>query len=114
MPFYTLNGFVFTLLGIYDWSTIDPEAAGESAATAGRFFDCGLASVLYTLPYYDVNGMSAYDLGHVLAERPANVQAEYHAIHIQLLNALYSIEPLPGLAEWRDAWMADVAPSPVP
>jgi hypothetical protein len=110
-PFYTLNGFLFTLLGVYDWSTLGSESAGSPAAgLAGSLFECGLATAIYTLPYYDVDGFSAYDLGHVLTDGPANVQAEYHAIHIELLHALNSIRPMPELQRWLDEWARDVSP----
>lgn len=109
-PHYTLNGFVFTLLGLYDWSTIDRAPGDTTSGIAARLFDCGLATALYTLPYYDVGGFSAYDLGHILTEGPPNVQPEYHAIHLDLLGALYEISGEPGLLQWLTEWSRAVDP----
>jgi hypothetical protein len=101
---FTLNGFLFTLLGLYDWAALEPKAADGMFAVARHYFECGLATAVYALPYYDLGGFSAYDLGHVLDGGPPNIQVEYHAIHITLLHALNSIHPLPELAAFEAKW----------
>lgn len=65
---------------------------------------------LYTLPYYDSGRFSAYDLGHILTAGPPNVQPEYHAIHLDLLGALYEISGEPGLLQWLTEWSRAVDP----
>lgn len=107
-PYYTLNGFVFTLLGLYDWSTLDDAQTGGTASFAGELFDCGLASLAALLPYYDANGFSIYDLGHVIAGAPPNIQADYHPIHVHLLHAIESIRHNAVVADYLARWIADV------
>jgi len=104
-PQYTLNGFLFDLVGLYDWSGVSDSS---HAQLASDLFECGLASAIYLLPYHDIGGISAYDLGHIVEGGEPNIQLTYHAIHIQLLNALNSVAPRPELAYWRDRWMAQV------
>lgn len=108
-PYYTLNGFMYTLLGLYDWSVVDASDAQGSGELAGEWSECGLASLVYILPYYDVGGFSAYDLGHIVAGVRPNLQADYHAIHIYLLYALQSIAPNLGIQEYLQRWSADVS-----
>lgn len=107
-PYYTLNGFVFTLLGLHDWSTLTDDETGGGAHLAGELFDCGMASLELLLPYYDANGFSIYDLGHVLANARPNIQADYHPIHIHLLHALESIRPNAVVADYLARWITDV------
>ncbi len=108
-PYYTLNGFMFTMLGLYDWEQLDP-AAGTTAATAREWFDRSLVTLLYTLPYYDAGGFSTYDLGHVIAGASPNLQPEYHLIHVYLLHALHSITGVDRLKCFERLWHAYVEP----
>jgi len=104
-PQYTLNGFLFDLVGLYDWSGVNDS---DDARLARDLFDCGIASTIYLLPYHEIGGISAYDLGHIIEGGAPNVPPRYHAIHIRLLNALNSVAPHPELAFWRDKWMSQV------
>lgn len=104
-PYYTLNGFMFVLLGLYDWS----EMPGSSEASPAReLFDCGMETLHHLLPYYDVGGYTAYDLGHVMEDVRPNVQAEYHAIHIYLIHALNAVVDAPVLRDAEAAWRSQV------
>lgn len=101
-PFYTLNGFTFTLLGLYDWS----QSPAPGAAHAGMALHCGTRTLERILPYYDAGGLSTYDLGHLAGAQWPNIQAEYHAIHIYTAYALNSVLPSEVLrnqvARWRE------------
>ena len=99
---YTLNGYMFSLLGLYDWSQVDP----SSRATAD--FRDGLASLRLVLPLYDLRGFSAYDLGYITHGVTPHVGINYHMIHIYLLHALDSVAPDPVLAHWEQVWADDV------
>ncbi len=83
---YTLNGFMFVLLGLHDWQAIE-----GSSSTAGEAWAEGVETLKVVLPYHDSGGFSAYDLGHLTMGGEPSLQAEYHAIHIYLLHALVSI-----------------------
>ncbi len=102
--YLTLNGFMFTMLGLYDWWQLEPAATAGAPAVARDAFESAMATLVYTLPYFDINGMSAYDLGHVIAGRAPNLQAQYHLLHIALLHALNSVAPHPDLAAFEAIW----------
>ncbi|MGI8927127.1 MAG: D-glucuronyl C5-epimerase family protein, partial [Tepidiformaceae bacterium] len=105
--YYTLNGFMYTMLGLYDWWQLPREGAGPPE-TARVTFHRAVQTLLYTLPYYDVGGFSAYDLGHIIAGVRPNLQAEYHNIHIYLLHALHSITGEQRLQCFEELWYSYV------
>lgn len=102
---YTLNGYMFTLLGLYDWSQI------AESEDADALFKRGIRTLQHILPYYDLGYLSAYDLSYIThpampyqEAREPHMAARYHAIHIDLLNALYSITGNSRLKEYADRW----------
>jgi len=101
-PFsYTLNGYQFTLIGLYDWSRMEVPSATR-AATA---FDEGVASLRGMLPYYDLGGFTAYDLGHLTHPgREPHIAARYHAVHIYLLHALHDITGADEFGRYERLW----------
>ncbi|ABF42517.1 hypothetical protein Acid345_3516 [Candidatus Koribacter versatilis Ellin345] len=83
---YTLNGFMFTLVGLYDLSAFD--------ATALSMYNAGLKTLDAELPYHEMGGISAYHLGHITnAPRGPHVAWSYHLVHLQLLGALKYLNP---------------------
>jgi hypothetical protein len=104
---FTLNGFGFALLGLYDWWHASPPDDAFTAL-AHTAFECGMATLDYVLPFYDVGGFSAYDLGHIVPGGTPNLQMDYHAIHISLLHALNSVSPDAQLQLFEARWRADV------
>jgi heparosan-N-sulfate-glucuronate 5-epimerase len=83
---YTLNGYMFAILGIYDWSVVSGNKNAEN------YFVKSIETLKVILPYYDIGGFSAYDLGHITYEnKQPHIAARYHAVHLYLLNAIYSI-----------------------
>ena len=99
---YTLNGYMFALLGLYDWSRADPSSRASSD------FAAGLESLKTVLPLYDLKGFSAYDLGYINYRVRPHTNAIYHMIHIYELHALNSVAPDPVLKHWEQIWAADV------
>lgn len=98
VPSYTLNGFMFALLGLYDLSLVPN-------AEAARLFQRGEMTLRTILPFYDLADLSAYDLGHLThPQRKINKSLSYHLVHIVLLNALNSVTHDPVLAWYRDRW----------
>lgn len=89
---YTLNGYIFTLFGIYDWATIDKDYPELKIGNKpSKYFYEGIESLKLILPLYDIDGMSSYDLGHITYKNDGHVLSNYHSIHIVLLSNLYSI-----------------------
>jgi D-glucuronyl C5-epimerase C-terminus. len=109
---YTLNGYVFTLLGLYDWC----HAADSDAAC--RHFSQGVQTLEKLLPYYDLGNFSTYDLSYITHRRPdfieplhAHVDVGYHRLHIQLLFALHSAAESPVFKATAERWLSYVEPS---
>ncbi|MDH4992791.1 D-glucuronyl C5-epimerase family protein [Aquamicrobium lusatiense] len=105
---YTLNGFMFVIQGVYDWSVLaDPESGGE----AKNLFDKFLETLVILLPYYDLGTFSSYDLSYITLpilpdglRRKPHIHAAYHAVHIEQLWALYFLTKRPVLKETADRW----------
>lgn len=107
---YTLNGYMFTLLGIYDWANV------TKSEDAKILFEKGFDTLLTILPFYDMGNFSAYDLSFIthrgqpvyLDTRTPHVAARYHKVHIQLLNALRHITKNDTIAQFEAKWRAQV------
>jgi len=106
-PGFTLNGFMFAMLGVYDWAQVDANLAKRNAASF--YFSEYVQTLDHILPYYDLGGFSAYDLGHITYHREPLLYAYYHAIHIYELHALYSITNDPVLKKYEMLWRSDVS-----
>jgi hypothetical protein len=99
-----LNGFLYALLGLYDWGMV----TGDRTALA-TFLE-GAKTASNILHYYDIGGFSAYDLRQVIQGQTPATPLAYHSRHIALTNALYSITADPVFRQWRDTWENDVNP----
>jgi hypothetical protein len=110
-PPYTLNGYMFALLGLYDWSHLP--GGGASSERAGELFWEGVEVLEQLLPYFDVGGFTTYDL-HDLTHPAASplLSPGYHAVHVYLLHALQSITRRQAIAHYRGLWSAYVVPDP--
>jgi hypothetical protein len=95
---YTLNGYMFTLLGLYDWKQMDQRA--------GEFFDRGIVSLERMLPYYDFGEWSSYDLAFFTEGNPdkLTVSTFYHLVHVQQLETLHALTGSSVLQQTRDKW----------
>lgn len=88
---YTLNGHMYTLIGIYDWSNLN-SVGKEIQDSAKCYFKQGLETLKYILPYYDIGGFVAYDLGYLTKEGiEPTINLSYYGCHITLLDAMYYI-----------------------
>jgi len=102
---FTLNGYMFTLLGLYDWAT-------EAQSTeAKNLFKDGIETLEKILPYYDLGTFSAYDLSYIthsrlpyLQPRAPHIAPRYHAIHIAQLRALSSVTGNNLLSQRAEKW----------
>ena len=86
---FTLNGYMFTLLGVLDWAN----TVSSSKNKASSAFQNGMISLAKILPYYDIGGFSAYDLSHLTLGGSPYVVGPYLGIHVYLLHALNSVAP---------------------
>ncbi len=99
---YTLNGYMFAVLGLYDWSHVDPKAR--------VIFDQSIISLKKLLPYFDIERFSAYDLSYITNPLPKGPHfgLAYHGVHIAQLKALYSVTGETMLSEYADMWLGYV------
>ncbi|GGO32745.1 D-glucuronyl C5-epimerase family protein [Deinococcus humi] len=106
---HVFNGGVFALLGLYDWSKVDKTRAGLEAS---RLFQCGAYSLESALPYFELGGYSAYDLGHlvdgIVAPRIQLIQYPYQTVHIYQLLAMYSITNKQTYLDWANRFSHDL------
>jgi len=101
---HTLNGFMFTLLGLYDWESMPT----STAQIARRAFWRGIDTLVNILPYYDIGGFTAYDMSHITYNRQPHIGVHYHAVHIYLLHALGSVTHDVRLAKYEELWASYV------
>lgn len=102
---FTLNGYIFTLIGLHEWAEV-----GKSQDSAEMFED-GLKTLEKILPYYDIGNFSTYDLSYItygslwfLEPQKPHMNAGYHHVHIYQLRALHSITGIPTLKWVADRW----------
>ncbi len=104
-PTYTLNGYMFTLLGIYDWDQLSKTVPDISGEQTSYYFNEGIKTLKIVLPYYDIGGFTSYDLSHLMTSKDANPALDYHKIHIDLLEAIYSITGDNYFMDIRNQWV---------
>lgn len=112
---HTLNGFLFTLFGLYDWAALAKErpGLGVKGDLAQAYFNCGVHTAASTLHYYDIGGFSVYDMRTVLKMGEAGVSPTYHKIHLAQITALYAMTGRPEFLQWAKVWAASVG-QPIP
>ncbi len=105
-PTYTLNGYMFTLVGLYDWS----QTGAEGSERAKELFNDGVRTVEKILPYYDIGGFTCYDLSHITWKREApHLGIDYHIIHIALCKIFYDITGIETFEHYYTLWASYVA-----
>lgn len=98
-PSIALNGFLFTLIGLYDFATIFQHSL------AAALFETGVKSVISLLPSFDLKTTSAYHLGHITnPTRAPHTSAKYHHIHVRQLSLMLDIYPNNELKKYVRKW----------
>jgi len=84
---FILNGFMYSLLGLYDLKTVKP------GSEARQLYKSGLESLQALLPLYDSGSGTFYDLRHfTMKTAPKGARWDYHSTHVNQLLTLFSIE----------------------
>jgi heparosan-N-sulfate-glucuronate 5-epimerase len=93
-----LNGFMQTLLGLYDIRAY--------SRTAARLYARGRRSLVHLGPLYrrPVGGLTQYHLGYLTANSWHVESPAYHAAHIRLLHMLDSVGPSERLRALAEEW----------
>lgn len=97
---YTLNGFMFAILGLYDWSHVSQKASVA--------FNRNIETLERLLPYHDIDGFSTYDLSHIVLKLAPYVAAPYLGIHVYLLRALAGITGSATFNRYERRWTAKI------
>ncbi|KAK0174354.1 hypothetical protein PV327_010136 [Microctonus hyperodae] len=89
-PSFILNGFIYSLIGLYDLKSIAME---KDVAMAVKLFDNGMMSLKNMLTLFDTGSGTTYDLRHfTLKTAPNLARWDYHATHINQLLLLNAID----------------------
>lgn len=100
-PTYTLNGNMFTLIGLYDWS----QTGAEGSERAKELFDDGIRTLEKILPYYDIGGFTCYDLAHITWNRELpHVNISYHFVHVAFCKIFYDITGIETFNNFYTLW----------
>ncbi len=100
---FVLNGFIYSLLGLYDLKTIAPP---EEKSEAERQYLAGIQTLKALLPVFDTGSGSIYDLRHLtLGVAPNLARWDYHATHINQLLLLATIEDDPLFDTTAQRWI---------
>ena len=101
-PTFILNGFMYSLLGLYDLKTVSHRMRQQ----AEELYQAGIESLAAMLPLYDSGYSTFYDLRHfTMRTAPKGARWDYHSTHINLLLELATIEKnIPILKETAERW----------
>jgi hypothetical protein len=98
---HILNGHIFTLFGLYDYS----RATGDERAR--ELFEAGADAVRNRLPDYDTGFWSRYSLDTPRLYNHWTIAAPiYQQVHIDLLRFLYKITDDEVFARYANRWEA--------
>jgi hypothetical protein len=97
-PVHVLNGFILSLLGLYDLARYSSEAKKD--------YDAGRTTLISVLHLYDKgNRGTLYHLGYLTHhDAPYFAYCFYTRFHVILLDAMNSIRANPVFERYRDRW----------
>lgn len=100
---FVLNGFIYSLLGLYDLKVTAPSNLADDAS---RLYTQGLKSLKTLLPFFDTGSGSIYDLRHyTLGVAPNLARWDYHTTHINQLLLLCTVNDDPFFKETATRWI---------
>lgn len=100
---FVLNGFIFSLIGLYDLTQVAPS---DKAEPAERLYNAGIQSLKSMLLLFDTGSGTIYDLRHfTLGMAPNLARWDYHTTHINQLLLLATIESDPIFRTTADRWV---------
>ncbi|BES96491.1 D-glucuronyl C5-epimerase C-terminus [Nesidiocoris tenuis] len=100
-PSFVLNGFIYSLIGLYDLLTLVPKSHEATV-----LFNQGMDSLKKLLPLFDNGSGSNYDLRHfALGAAPNIARWDYHATHVNQLLLLATIDNHTVLSSTAERWL---------
>lgn len=101
-PTLVLNGFIYSLIGLYDLMSILPR---ELSTEVQRLYNQGMDSLKTLLLAYDTGSGSTYDLRHhATGKAPLLARWDYHAIHVNQLLLLSTIDKSEIISSTAKRW----------
>lgn len=101
---FVLNGFIYSLFGLYDLKSTCDHTSCEKAAD---LFDAGIRSLTSLLPLYDTGSGSLYDLRHFSLKGAPNIARwDYHTTHINQLLFLNTLVDSMQLQSTAKRWIS--------
>ncbi|MEH7321182.1 D-glucuronyl C5-epimerase family protein, partial [Priestia megaterium] len=99
-PSHILNGFMFSLLSLYELyiTTKEKEIC--------ELYKQGIHTLIQTVSMYDLGNVSSYDLTHItIPGNPSKYHYQYHLTHVHLLSAINLIEQNSILEKVLHRWL---------
>lgn len=89
---FVLNGFMYSLIGLYDLSQVAPRDE-RGASQAEELYLAGMDSLFAVLPMFDTGSGSLYDLRHLHLPgiAPNLARWDYHSTHVNQLLLMATI-----------------------
>ena len=103
-PSHVLNGWIFGLWGLYDFSIMGTAGfvSSDVVKRVSSAFDDGVSALAAWLPRYDARSWSRYDLfPHPIVHVASPF---YHRLHIEQLLATNQLAPDPRLEDMAARW----------
>src|SRR5947209_4541654 len=97
-PTHILNGFIWAIWGIYDYSLATNESAAQD------LFTRGVRTLLHNLERYDLGFWSLYEQSGT--RLPMIASRFYHRLHIVQLHVLYRLTRESKFLEFAERWSA--------
>ena len=100
---FVLNGFIYSLIGLYDLKSI---ATGSDAEEAEFLYNQGMASLKNMLTLFDTGSGTTYDLRHFSLKIAPNIARwDYHSTHVNQLLILNTIDDDPIFLSTAERWI---------
>eukprot|EP00105_Crassostrea_gigas_P007962 XP_011422383.1 PREDICTED: D-glucuronyl C5-epimerase [Crassostrea gigas] len=109
---FVLNGFIYSLIGLYDLQQMATSPVSEKA---GELYNNGMRTLKAMLPMFDSGTGTFYDLRHITAGlAPNRARWDYHKVHIKQLYLLVQLDSDPlfkdTLQRWKGYMKGNIAP----
>lgn len=89
---YVLNGFIYSLFGLYDLSQTCSGISIPACSESIKLFQAGIQSLKNLLPFFDTGSGTIYDLRHFSLKVAPNIARwDYHTTHINQLLYLNTV-----------------------
>ncbi|XP_052715629.1 D-glucuronyl C5-epimerase B-like isoform X1 [Crassostrea angulata] len=99
---FVLNGFMYSLIGLYD---LRETATGKIREKASELFNRGMRTLKAMLLLFDSGTGTFYDLRHITAGlAPNRARWDYHKVHINQVQLLSEVDSDPLFTSTAERW----------